>query len=169
MKVFLAFIAVQTTGRQSHGFSEVYDGFLHSAHVPQRHPLQEQRLHTVAVQLDGFSAQIQGARVTLAVETVTSVENRRAFSCFWIWRRFRHIRTRSNSPRYDPGLSMLVRYVEEPSSENLHVFQMTLPGHQIAVYIHTCKTAWSFHSNQQESYSTGSTLLKDRLMPCTFD
>lgn len=77
MKLFLAFIAVQTTGRQSHGFSEVYDGFLHSAHVPQRHPLQEQRLHAVAVQLDGFSSQIQGTRVTLTVETVTSVENKK--------------------------------------------------------------------------------------------
>lgn len=72
----LAFIAVQTTGSQSHGFSEVYDGFLHSAHVTQRCSLQEKGLHTVTVQLNGFSSQIEGSRITFTVETVTSVKNK---------------------------------------------------------------------------------------------
>lgn len=68
----LAFIAVKSAGRQSHGLSEMDDGFLNTTHVPQCCPLQEQSLHAVAVQLDGFSSQVEGSGVSLAVKAMAA-------------------------------------------------------------------------------------------------
>lgn len=68
----LTFVAVQAAGRQAHGLSEVDDGLLNAAHVPQRRALQEQRLHAVAVELDGLGPQVEGPGVALAVEAVAA-------------------------------------------------------------------------------------------------
>lgn len=68
----LALIAVQSARSQTHGLSEMDDGFLNAAHVPQCCPLQEEGLHTVAVQLDGLGSQVQGSGVTLAVKAVAA-------------------------------------------------------------------------------------------------
>lgn len=66
------FVTVEATGRQAHGLSEMDDGFLDAAHVSQRCPLQEEGLHTVAVQLNGLGSQVQRSGVTLTVEAVTA-------------------------------------------------------------------------------------------------
>lgn len=68
----LTFIAVESAGCQAHGLSEMDDGFLNTAHVPEGCTLQEQRLHTVAVQLDGLGSQVQGPGVPLTVEAVAT-------------------------------------------------------------------------------------------------
>lgn len=68
----LAFVAVQAAGRQPHGLSEMNNGLLDTSHVPQGRPLQEERLHTVAVQLDGLGPQVQSTGVTLAVKAVAA-------------------------------------------------------------------------------------------------
>lgn len=50
----------------------MYDGFLDSAHVPERCAFEEQGLDAVAVQLNGLGAQVEGPRIALAVEAVAS-------------------------------------------------------------------------------------------------
>lgn len=70
-KVKRAFIAVETAGCQAHGLSEMDDGFLNTTHVSQCCPLQEESLHTVAVQLDGLGSQVEGSGVSLAIKAVT--------------------------------------------------------------------------------------------------
>lgn len=66
------FIAVKAAGCQTHGLSEMDDGFLNSAHVSQCRTLQQQCLNTIAVQLDGLGSQVESPGVTLAIKTVTS-------------------------------------------------------------------------------------------------
>lgn len=48
------------------------DGLLNASHVLQSCALQEEGLHAVAVELDGFGPQVKGPRVTLAVKTVAA-------------------------------------------------------------------------------------------------
>lgn len=67
-----AFVAVESAGCQAHGLSEVDDSFLNTTHVSQCCPLQEESLHTVAVQLDGFGSQVECSGVSLAIKAVTS-------------------------------------------------------------------------------------------------
>lgn len=67
-----AFVAVKSAGCQAHGLPEMDDGFLNTAHISQCCPLQEEGLHTVAVQLDGLRSQVQGSGVTLAVKAVAA-------------------------------------------------------------------------------------------------
>lgn len=52
------------------------DGLLNAAHVSQCCPLQEERLHTVAVQLDGLGSQVESPRVTLAIKAMTAEQQR---------------------------------------------------------------------------------------------
>lgn len=70
------FIAVKAAGCQTHGLSEMDDGFLNSAHVSQRRTLQQQCLNTVAVQLDGLGSQVESPGVTLAIKTVTAEQRK---------------------------------------------------------------------------------------------
>lgn len=69
-----ALIAVEPAGRQTHGLSEMDDGFLNTTHVSQCSSLQEESLHAVAVQLDGLGSQVEGSGVTLAVKAVTAAQ-----------------------------------------------------------------------------------------------
>lgn len=55
---WLTFVAVQAAGREPDGLTEVDDGLLHPAHVPQGSSFQQQGLDTVAVQLDSFGSQV---------------------------------------------------------------------------------------------------------------
>lgn len=48
------------------------DGLLNPAHVSQGCALQEQSLHTVAVELDGLGSQVQGPGVPLAIKAVAT-------------------------------------------------------------------------------------------------
>lgn len=57
----------------------MYDSFLDSAHVPECCSFEEQSLDTVAVQLNGFSTQVQGPRVALAIEAMASKEKNKLF------------------------------------------------------------------------------------------
>ena len=46
----------------------------------------------------------------------------------------------ADSPGDDPWFGMLIRDVEESSPQDLHVLQVSLSGHQIAVHVHACST-----------------------------
>ncbi len=75
-----ALIAVESAGGQAHGLSEMDDGFLNTTHVSQCCPLQEESLHTVAVQLDGFGSQVEGSGITLAVKAVTTEQKKQSIT-----------------------------------------------------------------------------------------
>lgn len=50
-----------------------------------------------------------------------------------------HTHSSVDSPGDYPGFRMLVRDVEQSTSQNLHVLQVSFTGHQVAVDIHPCR------------------------------
>ena len=45
-----------------------------------------------------------------------------------------------DSPGDDPRFGVLIGDVEESSPQDLHVLQVSLSGHQVAVHVHACST-----------------------------